>query len=65
MVAKGWVNKEFQIRHSMYPVWILLYFGWKLEYGWKECDDPGTSEAELKGAYRKSYGGKLSALVEQ
>jgi hypothetical protein len=27
--------REFSSRHTaMYPIWSLLYFGWKLEYGW-------------------------------
>ena len=32
-------HKEFSSRHTaMYPIWSLLYFGWKLDYGWKVCD---------------------------
>ena len=57
---------EFSGRHTaMYPVWILLYFGWELEFGWKVTNEPGNEEAELKKQYRKIHQGKLPALVGQ
>ncbi|NIO38579.1 hypothetical protein GTO27_12915 [Candidatus Bathyarchaeota archaeon] len=57
---------EFSGRHTaMYPVWILLYFGWELEFGWKATNDPANEEAELKRKYRKIHQERLPALVEQ
>jgi len=57
---------EFSGRHTaMYPVWILLYFGWELEFGWKITNEPANEEVELKRKYRKIHQGKLPALVEQ
>ena len=57
---------EFSGRHtSMYPVWILLYFGWKLQFGWKKTNKPENEEAEYKKKYRQAHQGKLPALVEQ
>jgi hypothetical protein len=32
----------------MYPIWALLYFGWKLKYGWKECENPLVEEERIK-----------------
>lgn len=57
--------KEFSGRHTaMYPIWVLLYFGWKLEFGWKECDEPEREETMLKRAYSKAHQGNLPALVK-
>lgn len=57
--------KEFLGRHTaMYPIWVLLYFDWKLEFGWTECDEPGREEDMLKRAYLKIHQGRLPALVE-
>jgi len=57
---------EFSGRHTaMYPIWILLYFGWKLQFGWKKTKQPENEEAEYKKNYRKAHQGKLPALVEQ
>lgn len=57
---------EFSGRHTaMYPIWILLYFGWKLQFGWKKTKQPENEEAEYKKKYRKAHQGKLPALVEQ
>jgi len=57
---------EFSGRHTaMYPIWILLYFGWKLQFGWKKTKQPENEEVECKEKYRKVHQGKLPALVEQ
>jgi len=57
---------EFSGRHTiMYPIWVLLYFGWKLEFGWKVCDDPKLEEDQLKKQYKKLHSGKLPALVSR
>ena len=62
---KGRYN-EFSGRHTaMYPTWVLLYFGWKLEFGWKKCDDPSLEETKLKEGYQSIHQGRLPALVER
>ncbi|MDP3442911.1 MAG: hypothetical protein Q8T08_08645, partial [Ignavibacteria bacterium] len=36
---------DFKNRHTaQYPIWALLYFGWELEYGWKETQHPAELE---------------------
>jgi hypothetical protein len=58
--------EEFANRHTaMYPIWVLLYFGWRLEFGWKLSANPLHDENELKKNYRILHGGKLPALVEK
>ncbi len=58
--------KELSNRHTaMYPIWALLYFGWKLEYGWKVCEDSKGEEVTLKKAYQQIHQGKLPAIVER
>ena len=58
--------KEFSMRHTaMYPIWALLYFGWELELGWEEKDDPGNVESQLKQKYTERHNNKLPALVKQ
>ncbi|MBS7621430.1 hypothetical protein KEJ32_04895 [Candidatus Bathyarchaeota archaeon] len=58
--------REFSLRHTiMYPIWVLLYFNWKLEFGWKISVKPKQKEEELKINYRKLHNGKLPALVER
>ncbi|MEM2292997.1 MAG: hypothetical protein QW228_07380 [Candidatus Aenigmatarchaeota archaeon] len=58
--------EEFANRHTaMYPIWVLLYFGWKLELGWKISANPLHDENELKRNYQILHGGKLPALVEK
>jgi hypothetical protein len=58
--------EEFANRHTaMYPIWVLLYFGWKLEYGWKKSDRPIQTEKELKTKYQKIHEKKLPPLVER
>jgi len=58
--------RDFGGRHTaMYPLWALLYSGWELEYGWKEEDQPGDLEEELKEEYRHIHGGTLPALVQR
>jgi hypothetical protein len=49
----------------MYPIWVLLYFGWRLEFGWEHSANPLHDENELKKKYRIFHGGKLPALVEK
>jgi len=62
---KGRYN-EFSGRHTaMYPTWVLLYFGWKLEFGWKICDEPSLEETKLKEKYQSIHQGRLPALVER
>jgi hypothetical protein len=56
--------EEFSGRHTvMYPIWVLLYFGWKLDYGWKIIQKPREEECRLKKEYKKRHSGKLPALV--
>jgi len=58
--------REFSLRHTaMYPIWVLLYFNWKLEFGWKKSIRPKQEEEELKIKYRRLHNGKLPALVER
>lgn len=58
--------EEFSGRHTaMYPIWVLLYFGWKLEFGWKKCEEPSLEEKRLKEKYRETHQGKIPALVER
>lgn len=58
--------REFSLRHTiMYPIWVLLYFKWKLEFGWKNSVKPKQEEEELKIKYRKLHNGRLPALVER
>jgi hypothetical protein len=57
---------DFGGRHTaMYPLWALLYFGWQLEYGWKEDDRPADLEEQLKEQYRRIHDGRLPALVHR
>jgi len=50
--------REFSLRHTaMYPIWVLLYFNWKLEFGWKRSIKPKQEEEELKIKYRKLHNG--------
>ncbi|MEM2506992.1 MAG: hypothetical protein QXF61_08130 [Nitrososphaeria archaeon] len=58
--------EEFANRHTaMYPIWVLLHFGWKLEFGWKESEKPQEMEKALKKEYQKLHNGKLPALVRR
>jgi hypothetical protein len=58
--------KDFAGRHTiMFPTWALLYFGWKLEYGFLEGQDSGGLERSLKSKYVHDHGGKLPALVSR
>lgn len=50
---------------AKFPIWILYYFGWKLEFGWKTSDNPKDEEDELKNEYRKAHGYKLPALMKR
>ncbi len=58
--------EEFSGRHTvMYPLWALLFFGWELEYGWREEASPDVAEGHLKEVYRRNHQGKLPALVHR
>ena len=58
--------REFSLRHTaMYPIWVLLYFNWKLEFGWKKSIRPKQEEKELKTKYRELHNGRLPALVKR
>lgn len=58
---------DFSGRHTvMYPLWVLLYFGWELEYGWRiEPDSPASLEEDLKQIYKQAHNGRLPALVHR
>lgn len=57
---------ELACRHTvMFSLWCLLYFGWKLEYGWKIGENAGKLEGELKSRYRLLHKATLPALVEK
>ena len=59
-------HEEFSGRHTaMYPVWALLYFGWELEFGWKEYNNPKDAESDLKQRYAMKHVDKLPALVKR
>jgi len=56
--------KEFCERHTVvYPLVALLYFGWDLEFGWKEEDDPKKAKSQLEQKYKEKHKNKLPALV--
>jgi len=58
--------KEFSGRHTaMYPIWVLLYFGWKLEFGWKTCTQPSLEEKKLEEHYQRIHQRRLPPLVER
>jgi len=43
----------------------LLYFGWKLDFGWIEDPDPLAKEKEIKKTYKERHGDVLPALVRR
>lgn len=56
--------KEFSGRHTaMYPIWALLCFGWELEFGWIEKDNPKKFEDEIKQRYKEKHNNRLPALL--
>ena len=58
--------REFAGRHTaMFPVWALLYSGWKLEYLWLCCDNPAAKEKEYKEKYKRLHGDNLPPLVKE
>lgn len=58
--------KDFAGRHTaMYPLWLLLYFGWEIEYGWLIDESPAITEKNLKHRYKELHDGKLPALVHR
>ena len=57
--------ENFSKLHTiMFPIWALVYFGWKLEFGWKETNKPEEAEEDLKQRYRDYHNNKLPALVK-
>jgi hypothetical protein len=59
-------HAELSSRHTaMYPIWALLCAGWKLEYGWKICENPSFEEKRVKERYGNLHQGKTPALVEK
>lgn len=58
--------KDFSGHHTiMHCLWALIYFGWELEFGWKETEDHKKAEKELKESYKDLHNGKLPALVKR
>lgn len=58
--------QEFAGRHTiMFPLWALLFFEWKIEYGWKVEQTADTAEAQLKQQYQAYHQGRLPALVQR
>ncbi|MHC4620367.1 MAG: hypothetical protein ACYTEQ_21670 [Planctomycetota bacterium] len=56
--------RDFAGRHTaMYPLWALLYFGWELDYGWREAENSAELEERLKRAYKQGHNDQLPALV--
>lgn len=56
---------EFKNRHTiMYPIWTLIYFGWKIEYGCYISDEPSEEEENLKQSYTEIHR-SLPALVSK
>ncbi len=57
---------DFAGRHTaMFPIWALLYHGWKLDYGWFTTDHPREMEIDLKNKFMALHEGNLPALVER
>ena len=51
--------REFTGSHTiMYCVWMLLYFGWDLEYGWLVSEKPTVLEKELLEKYKQALNSK-------
>jgi hypothetical protein len=58
--------KELANRHTIqFPLWVLLFLDWKLEYGWLETETPKIKEDELKDIYKKCHNNQLPALVHR
>jgi hypothetical protein len=56
--------RDLTRRHTaQFPVWALLCFGWKLDFGWKVTENPRDEEAELKARYLNRGQRSLPALV--
>lgn len=56
---------EFKTRHTiMYPLWVLIYFDWKLEYGYRIDENPIKLENFIKEQYKKLHNNQLPALVK-
>lgn len=54
---------DFTGRHTiMFPLWLLLYYGWKIEYGCKPFDEAMAEEGALKVQYRQKHRDQLPAL---
>ena len=56
---------ELAHRHTaMYPLWLLLYYRWDLEYGYLKSEKPKETEEKLKDQYRALHDDNLPGLVE-
>jgi hypothetical protein len=49
---------------TQYYVWALLKYNWKLDFGWKVCDNPKKYAAELKTKFVKHHG-QMPLMVER
>lgn len=47
-----------------YYLWALLHYNWKLDFGWKVCDNPKKYAAELRTMYVKHHG-QMPMMVER
>jgi len=47
-----------------YYLWALLHYNWKLDFGWKVCDNPKKYAAEIKTMYVKHHG-QMPMMVER
>jgi len=58
--------KEIAYHHTiMYPLWVLIYFDWDFDFGWKVNSKPEGFEEICKQKYRALHDGRLPALVEK
>ena len=57
---------ELANRHTiMYPLWVLIYYGWDFEFGWRVAENPESLEKQLKQQYQGLHGGNLPSLVKR
>jgi hypothetical protein len=47
-----------------FSLWALLHYNWKLDFGWKVCDNPKKYAADLKTMYVK-YHGQMPMMAER
>jgi hypothetical protein len=56
--------RDLTRRHTaQFSIWALLYFGWKLDFGWKVTENPREEETDLKTRYLNRGRRALPALV--